>query len=191
MTLRISGKNVDIGETLRQHAQDRIEDLMEKYFDGGYSGHATLEREGKGFRADCTFHLDSGITLQSHGYAADAYASFDQAAQRLETRLRRYKRRLKDRHTKKNPAKSQQIPSYVIASPDEEGDEIKDLNPIIVAEQVAELKSMSVGEAVMEMDLLDANVVVFINAAHDNLNVVYRRADGNIGWIDPGLYNAN
>ncbi len=187
MTLRISGKNVDIGDSLRVHAQGRIVDLMQKYFDGGYSGHAVLEKEGSGFRADCTFHLDSGVTLRSHGQAEDAYASFDQAAHRLEKRLRRYKSKLKDRHNQKKPPKSAQVASFVLAAPQDQDTEIADLNPVIIAEHLKALKVMSVGEAVMEMDLLEANVVVFVNAAHDNLNVVYKRTDGHIGWIDPGL----
>ena len=96
MTFRVSGKNLDVGDALRERVSARIGEAMGKYFDGGYSGHATLEREGFGFRTECAIHLDSKITLHAEGMAADAYASADQAATRIEKRLRRYHRRLKD-----------------------------------------------------------------------------------------------
>ena len=96
MSFRISGKNIDVGDALRERVSDRIAEAMGKYFDGGYSGHVTLERDGFGFRTECAIHLDSKITLHAEGMAADAYASADQAALRIEKRLRRYHRRLKD-----------------------------------------------------------------------------------------------
>src|SRR5215831_7747203 len=99
MPFRISGKNLDIGESLRERVNARIVEALGKYFDGGYSGHVTVEKEGFGFRTECAIHLDSGITLHTEANAADAYASADQAALRIERRLRRYKRRLKDRHS--------------------------------------------------------------------------------------------
>src|SRR3990167_9354355 len=98
MPFRISGKNIDIGDALRARVRDRIIEALQKYFDGGYSGHVIIDKDGFGFRTECAIHLDSGITLQSEAMAADAYASADQAAIRIEKRLRRYKRRLKDRH---------------------------------------------------------------------------------------------
>lgn len=98
MALRVSGKNLDIGEALRGQVQDRIEDAMAKYFGGGFSGHVTVAKDGSGFRTECSLHLDSGIVLQSAGEAGDAYASFDQAAARIETRLKRYKTKLRDHH---------------------------------------------------------------------------------------------
>jgi ribosomal subunit interface protein len=97
MSFRVSGKNIDIGEALRARVDRRIAEATAKYFDGGYSGHVTIAKEGFGFRAECVVHLDSGIVLEAEAKAPDAYASADQAALRIETRLRRYKRRLKDR----------------------------------------------------------------------------------------------
>lgn len=99
MPFRVSGKNIDIGKALRARVNERLVEALEKYFDRGYSGHVTVGKDGFGFRTECTIHLDSGVTLEAEAMAADAYASADQAAIRIEKQLRRYKRRLKDRHT--------------------------------------------------------------------------------------------
>ncbi len=136
MPFRVSGKNIDIGDVLRQRVSERIAEALGKYFDGGYSGHATVEKDGSGFRTECAIHLDSGITLQAEASAADAYASADQAALRIEKRLRRYKRRLKDRPAGR-PEGAQDVAalSYVIEAPqDDAGDEAVDFNPVIIAE---------------------------------------------------------
>jgi len=190
MPFRVSGKNIDIGEALRIRITERIAEATTKYFDGGYSGHVTVGKEGFGFRTECAIHLDSGITLEAEALAADAYASADQAASRIEKRLRRYKRRLRDRQAARvdgnvvheEPAVDAQ--SYVIAAPDQ--DEVTtDINPVIIAETTTALKRLSVSEAVMELDLTGAPVVVFRHAGHGRVNLVYRRSDGHIGWIDP------
>jgi ribosome-associated translation inhibitor RaiA len=169
---------------------------MGKYFDGGYSGHVTVEKEGFGFRTECAVHLDSGITLQAEGMAADAYASADQAAIRIEKRLRRYHRRLKGRPGARAdgaPAESTpdiEAPSYIIQAPEHENsDETDAFNPVIIAESTTALKQLSVREAVLELDLTGAPVVVFRHASHGRVNLVYRRTDGHIGWIDPPALN--
>jgi ribosomal subunit interface protein len=190
MPFRVSGKNLDIGEALRERVSARIVEALSKYFDGGYSGHVTVEKEGFGFRTECAIHLDSGMTLHTDANAADAYASADQAALRIEKRLRRYKRRLKDRSAARaNGASTANIidaPSYVIEAPDYESDEeVTEFNPVIIAEQTTALKQLSVSEAVMELDLTGAPVVVFRHASHGRVNLVYRRPDGNVGWVDP------
>ena len=187
MPFRVSGKNLDIGEALRERVSARIVEALSKYFDGGYSGHVTVEKEGFGFRTECAIHLDSGMTLHTEANAADAYASTDQAALRIEKRLRRYKRRLKDRHAARhNGASFIEAPSYVIEAPvfDSE-DEVTELNPVIIAESTTVLKQLSVSEAVMELDLTGSPVVVFRHASDGRVNLVYRRLDGNVGWIDP------
>jgi len=189
MSLRISGKNMDIGDTLRDQIDVRIGDSVKKYFDGGHSGHVTLEREGSGFRADCAIHLDTGIVLKASGSAADPRQSFDLAADRVETRLRRYKRRLRDHHHTKQ---TEPLPaaSYVIADFAEEEEVAADYNPTIIAEETTNLDNLTVGGAVIAMDLSDAPVLVFRHAVHGGINVVYRRSDGHIGWIDPSRSKA-
>lgn len=189
MTLRISGKNVDIGQALREHIDGRVGDAVGKYFDGGVGGHVTLEREGSGFRTECVLALDTGITLQSSGRSMDPYGSFDQAAERIEKRLRRYKRRLKD-HNNGEARGEGTLPAqaYVIEALDEDEEPPADFNPVVVAETSQPIRTMTVGMAVMELDLTGVPVVVFRNAGgSDSINVVYRREDGNIGWIDPAL----
>src|SRR5262245_16197533 len=186
MPFRISGKNLDIGEALRERVNARIAEALGKYFDGGYSGHVTVEKEGFGFRTECAIHLDSGMTLHSEANAPDAYASADQAALRLEKRLRRYKRRLKDRHAARpNGGAAVDAPSYVIEAPQDDDAEITEFNPVIVAESTTALKQLSVSEAVLELDLTGAPVVVFRHASHGRVNLVDRRPDGNVGWVDP------
>jgi ribosomal subunit interface protein len=191
MPFRVSGKNLDIGEALRERVSARIVEALSKYFDGGYSGHVTVEKEGFGFRTDCAIHLDSGITLHTGANAADAYASADQAAIRIEKRLRRYKRRLKDHHVTRANGASVDAPSYVIEAPSHENDdEQTEFNPVIIAESTTVLKQFSVSEAVMELDMTGAPVVVFRHASHGRVNVVYRRPDGNVGWVDPPIVKA-
>jgi ribosomal subunit interface protein len=187
MPFRVSGKNLDIGEALRERVNVRIVEALSKYFDGGYSGHVTVEKEGFGFRTECAIHLDSGMTLHTEANAADAYASADGAAQRIEKRLRRYKRRLKDHHgARQNGANGVEAPSYVIEAPGGDSeDEVTELNPVIIAESTTLLKQLSVSEAVMELDLTGAPVVVFRHATDGRVNLVYRRPDGNVGWVDP------
>jgi ribosomal subunit interface protein len=194
MSFRVSGKNLDVGEALRERITDRVAEAMGKYFDGGYSGHVTLERDGFGFRTECAIHLDSKITLHAEGMAADPYASADQAATRIEKRLRRYHRRLKDHRPERLDARgSVDAASYIIAAPEQESDvEIDSFTPVIIAESTTALKQLSVSDAVTELDMTGAPVVVFRHAAHGGISVVYRRADGHFGWIDPQVAtNAN
>jgi ribosomal subunit interface protein len=192
MPFRVSGKNLDVGEALRDRVTARVGEALGKYFDGGYSGHATIGKEAFGFHTECVVHLDSGIVLRSDAMAADAYSSADQAADRLEKRLRRYHRRLKDyhaavRHNGRSPGTvPMDAPSYVIAAPEHETEgEVSAFNPVIIAESTTMLNRLSVSEAVMELDMTGAPVVVFRHATHGRINMVYRRRDGNIGWIDP------
>jgi ribosomal subunit interface protein len=205
MPFRVSGKNIDVGEALRARVSQRISDATAKYFDGGFSGHVTIGKEGHGFRTECVIHLDSGIVLEADAHAADAYASADQAAVRIEKRLRRYKHRLKDHQAARGNGQIQnQVPdrtareqrgaesasveaqSYVIAAPAHDGDEeTTEWNPVIIAESTTTLREFSVSEAVMELDMTGVPVIVFRHAGHGRVNLVYRRADGHIGWIDP------
>jgi ribosomal subunit interface protein len=199
MTLRVSGKSISVGEALRDRVSERTEEVLRKYFDGNYSGHITLSKDGFGFRTDCALHLDSGITLEADSMAADAYASADQALLLIEKRLRRYKSRLKDRSTRKSHAASAALadlngasfggsgldaPSYVIEAPSD-ADDVTEFTPVIIAAAVTSLKRFSVSEAVMELDLTGAAVMVFQHGSSGRVNVIYRRPDGNVGWVDP------
>ena len=181
MGLRISGKGVDVGQAFRGHVEARVESALAKYFDGGFTGHITLEREGTGFKTDCSIHLDTGIVLQVTGFGMDARESFDQAADRIEKRLRRYKGRLKD-HREKSVAAATE---YVIATPEDGSEAPTEDEPAIIAEEPSRLQTLSVSAAVMALDLSAAPCMVFLHAGHGGLNVVYRRTDGHIGWIDP------
>jgi ribosomal subunit interface protein len=190
MTLRVSGKSISVGETLRSRVSERTDEVLRKYFDGNYSGHITLSKDGFGFRTDCALHLDSGITLEADSNASDAYASADQALAMIEKRLRRYKSRLKDRSARKNYAASAAMaemdaPSYVIEAPAESDEEVTAYSPVIIAEATTSLKRLSVSEAVMELDLTGASCIVFQHGSSGRVNIIYRRADGNVGWIDP------
>jgi ribosomal subunit interface protein len=193
MSFRVSGKNIDVGEALRARINERVAEATAKYFDGGFSGHVTVGKEGFGFRTECVIHLDSGIVLEAQAMAADAYASADQVAGRIEKRLRRYKRRLKN-HQAGGPngaapePRPIQAPSYIIATPEhDDDDEMTGFDPVIIAESTTALKRLSVSDAVMELDLTGAAVVVFRHAGHGRVNLVYRRGDGHIGWIDPPM----
>jgi ribosomal subunit interface protein len=188
MPLRISGKNVDIGQALREHIEVRVSDALGKYFDGGYTGHAVVAREGSSYATDCTIHLDTGISLQAHGASHEVYASADQAVDRIGKRLRRYKRKLKNHQPGREPVEEViEAQSYVLAMPDEDEDLPEDFAPVVVAEATQSIPTATVGRAVMDLDLTGAPVLVFRNAGSGTINVVYRRADGNIGWIDPSL----
>ena len=194
MTLRISGKSISVGEALRSRVSERTDEVLRKYFDGNYSGHITLSKDGFGFRTDCALHLDSGITLEADSNAADAYASADQALLMIEKRLRRYKSRLKDRSARKTYAANAALaelngggldaPSYIIEAP-EGDDEVSEYSPVIIAEATKSLKRLSVSEAVMELDLTGAACIVFQHGSSGRLNIIYRRTDGNVGWVDP------
>jgi ribosomal subunit interface protein len=201
MTLRISGKSISVGDALRGRVSERTDEVLRKYFDGNYSGHITLSKDGFGFRTDCALHLDSGITLEADSMAADAYASADQALHMIEKRLRRYKSRLKDRSARKAYAASAALAdmespaldaqSYVIEAPASEGDdESHNYNAVIIAEATTSLKRFSVSEAVMELDLTGSACVVFLHGGSGRVNIIYRRPDGNVGWVDPPAVNS-
>ncbi len=200
MTLRISGKSISVGEALRGRVSERTDEVLRKYFDGNYSGHITLSKDGFGFRTDCALHLDSGITLEAESNATDANASADQALLMIEKRLRRYKSRLKDRSARKAYAEAAVLaelnagpvldaPSYVIEAPAEGDDEVTGYSPVIIAEATTSLKRLSVSEAVMELDLTGAACLVFQHGSSGRVNIIYRRTDGNVGWIDPPTVN--
>ncbi|MBX8801127.1 ribosome-associated translation inhibitor RaiA [Bacillus subtilis] len=187
MSLRVSGKHMDIGDAFRIRIEDRVRDAVSKYYEGGYSGTITVVKSGSRFSTDCTLHLDTGATLQSSAEAQDPQFSFDAAAEKMDTRLRRYMRRLKSRSLVQSARNNQQNIAYSVMepAPDEDEDLPEDYAPTIVAESSVSLRTLSVASAVFELDLTEHPVLVFRNAGSEEVNIVYRRPDGNIGWIDP------
>ncbi|MEM7290596.1 MAG: ribosome-associated translation inhibitor RaiA [Pseudomonadota bacterium] len=185
MSLRISGKHMNVGEALTERIEGRLDEAVNKFFSGGYQGHVTLEKQGSRFSCDCVIHLDSSINLQSHAIDGDATAAFEAAADKIEKRLRRYKRRLKDHHG--NTSKSDRVEAAysIVELPDPEQEVPEDYNPVVIAESLTSIETQSVADAVMKLDLSDNPVVIFTNAGNGKTNVVYRRSDGNIGWVDP------
>jgi ribosome hibernation promoting factor len=187
MQIQIHGKQVDVGAALRGQTESRIAAAVGKYFDRHANGTVTYSRENHGFRCDCLVHLSSGMTLQTSSSADEARIALDQAVERLEKRLRRYKGRLKTHHAKsEGPVETVMAQAYVIDDfEDEAGEEPADLEPVIVAELQTEVKSLTVGEAVMQMNLFETPALLFRHRGTGRLNMVYRRHDGHIGWIDP------
>jgi ribosomal subunit interface protein len=190
MSLRISGKQMEIGDSFRGKIEARIDDAVRKYFDGGYGGHVTVEKSGSRYTADCMVHLDTGTALQAAGQAQDPQVAFDAAAERIEKRLRRYKRRLKS-HTNGTGNADVDLDYRVMAPLADDDEELPDdYSPAVVAESTVALRTMSVATAVVELDLKDSPVVVFRNAGNEEVSIVYRRPDGNIGWIDTSSASA-
>ena len=188
MTIKVTGKNIDLGENLREYALNRVDTALDKYSGRSLSGQISVEKNHDGFFTHCAIHLESGLDVQSTGSGADAYGSVDSAADRLEKRLRRYKRRLKS-HGQGVDGSAQLYESagidYVIDAEQAADAESGEGGPAVIAESPARVRAMSVSDAVMQMDLADQAFLVFRNASHGGINVVYRRPDGNIGWIDP------
>ncbi|KQO67884.1 Fis family transcriptional regulator [Methylobacterium sp. Leaf94] len=196
-SLRVTGHGLDLGEALRGRVEERMAATLSKYLDshmsGTCSGHVTLRRDGTAYRTDCVLHLVSGLTLEASGAAHDAHASFEQTADRLEKRLRRYKHRLKDHGAAGHDGATVQAAYAVFAAPseadaidlDEDDDDGEAAHPPVVAESTKTLKRHSVSEAVTALDLTGAPVIVFVHAGTGRINVVYRRTDGAIGWVDP------
>lgn len=197
MAIRVSGRNISIGEALQDRIRNRIDEVVAKYFDGDCFGHATIGKDGFGFRTDCVLRLASGIVLEADAFAADAYASADNALAMIEKRLRRYKGRLRDRQQRKGAsngngaaAMPSQTVSYVMEPPAETEDTVEAVSPVTIAEQATSLRRLSVSDAVLELDMTGALVMCFQHDGSGRVNVIYRRSDGNIGWIDPPAVDA-
>ncbi len=187
MDYQISGKQIDIGNALRTHVEDELGSAVQKYAERPTSAHVIFAKNGAEFTCEATVHLSTGMTAQAKGRAHEIYAAFDQCTDKMETQLRRYKRRLKDHHrVRANPVEVFGGASYILAAEvGSEESEPETLQPMIIAEMETRIARLSVGEAVMQMELDNAPVLVFRNEKTNGVNVVYRREDGNIGWIDP------
>jgi ribosomal subunit interface protein len=196
MQLSVTGKQTEIGEALRRHIEGSLGSILEKYFKTAIEAHVIVSKEAHLSRAEISIHIGRGIVVNARAAASEAYLAFDAAAERLAKQLRRYKRRLRDHHAKgREPTgASERAMDYVLAPIEEEeaegeATEAGNVNgaPAVIAEMSTELPSLTVGEAAMRMDLAEAPVLLFRNRSHGELNLVYRRTDGNIGWIDPKL----
>ncbi|MEF2550716.1 ribosome-associated translation inhibitor RaiA [Aurantimonas sp. A2-1-M11] len=187
MSLRISGKHMDIGDSFRTRISDRLGEAVDKYFDGNFSGTVVVSKNGSRFSTDCVVHLDTGVVFQAAGQAHEPEVSFAEAAERIEKRLRRYKRRLKD-HKASSTEHRDMTYSVMAAIPEEDEELPEDFSPAIIAETTLKVGTLSVAGAVMELDRQDGPVVVFRNAKSGDLNIVFRRPDGNYGWVDPSTY---
>lgn len=184
MQVQVTGIHLDVGAALRTHVIEQLEANVGKYFDRPVDGQVTLAKEGHEFRVDCAVHLSSGMRLNAQARAIDIYASFDAAVERLSKQLRRYKRRLKDHHnSNKSTLPAEDVPSFVIQAQEVDEPEPDD-PPIIIAEGTTTIPQLSVGDAVMQMDISELPFVMFRSGANGGVNIVYRRDDGNIGWID-------
>jgi ribosomal subunit interface protein len=189
MQIQVTGKNISVGDALRHHVEDRLNGDVARYFEGTVRAHVTVEKQRSQFRSDCTLHLATGIVLQAHGVDGDARMAFDVAAGHLEKRLRRYKQRLRSHHThRRKPAQVADVKSLIIQAAMHERDEEEpsDLNPVIVAEALHKVPELSAGEAAMQFDISNSSFLLFRDARSGSLGLIYRRDDGNIGWIDLG-----
>jgi ribosomal subunit interface protein len=192
MQLSVKGKQLDIGDALRAHVTSSLERILGKYFGSAIETRVTLSREAHRYHAVVFAHVGRHIHLEANGEADQPYAAFDAAAERLSKRLRRHKRRLRDHHRDgAREIETQPAQQYILAG-EPELDSDLDLEsgdaldqPVVVAEMATEIHSLTVSEAVMRMDLADIQAMMFRNSAHGGLNMIYRRPDGNIGWIDP------
>ncbi|WP_428513876.1 ribosome hibernation-promoting factor, HPF/YfiA family [Roseovarius sp.] len=187
MRYQISGKQIDVGQALQTHVENELNSIVEKYAERPTDAHVIFSKSASEFVCEATVHLSTGLTAQAKAHAHEIYAAFDDCSEKLEKQLRRYKRRLKDHHRDRaEPIELSQASAYILASEaDGEESEPESLQPVIVAEMEHHIPSLSVGEAVMQMELAGAPVLVFRNEGKEGVNVVYRRDDGNIGWIDP------
>jgi len=188
MRYQVSGKQIDIGDALTNHVQTELGGIIEKYAGRPTDGTVIFSKDATEFVCEATVHLSNGLTTQAKGRAFDIYEAFDNCGEKIEKQLRRYKRRLKDhKKDRESSVESLIASSYILAGSNDktEEPEPETLQPIIIAEMETPINSMSVGEAVMQMELNGASVFVFKNERNDSVNVVYQREDGNIGWIDP------
>lgn len=187
MRYQISGKQIDIGEALQTHVKSELGSIVEKYSQRPTDANVIFSKAAHEYVCEATVHLSTGLTASARAHATEIYSAFDACGEKMDKQLRRYKRRLKDHHKDRtDPVELIGASSYILASEQTEAESEPDsLQPVIVAEMETKIPSLSVGEAVMQMELAGAPVLMFKNEGSKGVNVVYRRDDGNIGWIDP------
>jgi ribosomal subunit interface protein len=197
MQVIVTGKHFDVGDSLRSHVAAATQSIVERYFEKATEAHVVFCRERHLVTAEISVHAGRGLSVQGGGEAEDAYVAFDSAAEHINKRLRRHKRRIRNHHTRSHDGEApapQDATDYVLAADErgesgaaDESDAEGEGEPLVIAEMRTRILQLSVSEAVMRLDLADLPALVFRNSARGNLNVVYRRSDGNIGWIDPDL----
>lgn len=188
MRYQISGKQIDVGDALQTHVKAELGAVIEKYAERPTDAQIVFSKRGHEFSCESEVHLSTGLTAQARASASDIYAAFDASCEKMEKQLRRYKRRLKDHHKKRvEPVEVFGAASYILAADQDQSEEQEPetLQPMIIAETQTQIPALTVGEAVMQMELSEVPVLVFRNEAKSAINVVYRREDGNIGWIEP------
>jgi ribosomal subunit interface protein len=190
MHITVTGRHLDVGASLRHRVEEGLTTAVAKYFDRAIESHVTFDKRAQFFLADIAVHVGRGIVAHSSGEADDPYVAFSGALEHLAKRLRRHKRRLRDHHNAESRAsKTEPGLHYVLSAEDEAEEQAGSMavngEPLVVAEMEAEIPTLSVGEAVMRLDLGNAPALMFRNAGNGGLNMIYRRADGNIGWVDP------
>ena len=187
MRYQISGKQIDIGAALQSHVENELSALLEKYAGRPTDAVVTFSKSGHEFVCETVVHLSTGLNVQAKGSDHEIYAAFDASSEKMDKQLRRNKRRLKDHHKERSqPVELSDAGSYILASSDDSDVAEEQVStPVIVAEMETKIPSISVGEAVMQMELANSPVIVFRNEKNNSVNVVYKRDDGNIGWIDP------
>lgn len=187
MRYQISGKQIDIGEALQTHVKAELGEVVEKYAQRPTEAVIVFSKSAHEFVCEAVVHLSTGLTAQAKGHATEIYAAFESCREKMDKQLRRYKRRIRNHHQNRPaPVEFGAGSSYILAPTEEPEDDINEpLQPIIIAEMEAKIPSITVGEAVMQLELSGQNFLVFRNEGHAGVNVVYRRTDGNIGWIDP------
>ena len=199
MRIQVAGRQMDVGEALRTRIENELANGVGKYFNRATDAVVTVAKNsgGVGIAVDCLVHLPSGISLQAEGHGGDAHSAFGDALEKLEKRVRRYKRRLRNHHVdNKSPLPAEDASAYVLAPLEEEAEDDGadaqvngEAAPLVIAEGTKPVRTMTVSMAVMQLDLTESPALMFRNAANGELNVVYRRGDGNVGWIDPGRGN--
>jgi ribosomal subunit interface protein len=194
MRVFVAGRQIDVGDALRQRIEADLAAGVEKYFNRATDAHVTVAKNHVGFEVDCDVRLASGISLQAQGDGADAQAAFSAALAKIEKRVRRYKKRLRNHHNgARSPLPAEGASAYVLSAPAEDdgsedasgGHAAADDPPLVIAETKIPVKTMTVSMAVLQLGLVEAPALMFRNAAHGGLNLVYRRSDGNVGWVDP------
>lgn len=187
MEIQVTGRKMDIGASLKDHIEGRLHEGTSKYFSRSIDAQVNVSKQGHGFRVDCSLHPNKGLKMQSHAEAQDVYEAFDSAADKIEKQLRRYKRRIKNHHNSPNAIQKKAAQAYVL-EPHHDDDHADDAElmdqPVIIAEHSADIPTVSVSDAVMLMDIQHLSALMFVNIKSDTMNVVYKRSDGNIGWID-------